>query len=223
MELSKLHESLFILFKCRGSIKRLYEAINKHRERGPLYSLHHFTHDLAFYLIMETNSFLIEYDKFFTEGMVEPEYKERVRIVRQVLKPLIKKIKAWKEIPYLRNTVIAHGLRDKTKGSRLVIPYAKDYDVPKSAFEFQLLNDLITFAFNVIEEDFGKEIDDVVFYCYGGQNIKKLEKDYSNINIELEAIITEMNQISQSLGKSYKTTISGYTFHGDKQKDIPSQ
>ncbi|RYE30315.1 MAG: hypothetical protein EOP48_32055, partial [Sphingobacteriales bacterium] len=63
-------------------MERVHSALEEHRQKGPLYSFQHYSHNLAYYVIMESHTFLDEYNGFFTETNVEPEYKERVRIIR---------------------------------------------------------------------------------------------------------------------------------------------
>jgi hypothetical protein len=123
MEMTKLHESLFILFKCSRTVNRVYKALEEHREKGILRSFNHYSHNLAYYVIMESNSFLDEYNKFFIVSNVEPEYMDRVRIVRDVLNPLVKKINNWKDLSLYRDNIVAHGWRDKKNGKRLIVPH----------------------------------------------------------------------------------------------------
>jgi hypothetical protein len=89
--MKKIHETLFVLNKCANTVERVYEAYEEHREKGVLLSFVHFSHNLYYYAIMEAVSFLEEYNSYFTEVTVEPEYRQRVVEVRKVVKPLYKK------------------------------------------------------------------------------------------------------------------------------------
>jgi hypothetical protein len=139
MEMQRIHETLFILYKCSSTVERVHKAYNELHQKGPLFAINHFSHNLAYYVIMECLSFLDEYDSFFTEAKVEDQFKERVRNVRKVVNPLYRKIRSWKDLHNYRNKVIAHGWRDQKNGNRLTVPHKKNYDVPRSNFELQLL------------------------------------------------------------------------------------
>lgn len=98
LEMSKIGEAVFILNKCQKTVQRLYEAMEKHQEKGPMFSMFHFTYNLGYYMIMETASFLAEYGSHFNAGHVEPQYADRVKTVRKVLKPFFKRINGWKDL-----------------------------------------------------------------------------------------------------------------------------
>ena len=62
--MKRLHESLAILHKCYISINTVWKAIEEHIEKGAFHSVHHFTQNLAQYILLETTSFREEYNKF---------------------------------------------------------------------------------------------------------------------------------------------------------------
>lgn len=219
LHVKKIHETLFILHKCASTVEKVHKAFEELHQRGPLFSFHHFSHNLAYYVIMETVSFLDEYDSFFTEGMVEEEYKERVRIVRQIANPLYRKIRSWKNLDQYRNNVVAHGWRDKRNGNRLTIPYKKYYDVPRTHFELQLLKDLIKQLSAFIEIEFKAEADWAAWYGYEGEKEERPQKDYRNINAELKTILDEMNATTLSSEKDYDIQITGYKWPEKSEKE----
>jgi hypothetical protein len=63
--MEKIHETLSILHKCHRNIQIVWEASQKHQQ-STVIQLHHFTYNLAYYLILEAVSFLDEYEKEFT-------------------------------------------------------------------------------------------------------------------------------------------------------------
>lgn len=208
--IKRIHETLFILHKCASTVNRVYEAYEEHREKGILHSFVHFSHNLYYYTIMEAVSFLEEYDSFFTEANVESQYKQRVRDVRRVVKPLYRKIREWKDLKLYRNRVVAHGWRDEKNGNHLTVPHKKHYDVPRTHFELQLLRDLIKQLMDFIETEFHIEAGWAGWYGYEGEKEERALKDYSNINAELQTILDQMNATAKELGKDYDIRISGY-------------
>ena len=212
MEMMRIHETLFILHKCSSTVERVHKAYEELLQKGPLFAVSHFSHNLAYYVIMESVSFLDEYDSFFTEGMVEEQYQERVRNVRKVASPLYRKIRSWKDLDNYRNKVIAHGWRDKKNGNRLTVPHKKYYDVPRTNFELQLLTDLIIQLMAFIKIEFEVEAGWAIWFAYDGKQEERQNKNYSNINTELQEILDEMNGMAKEIGKEYDIFIKGYTF-----------
>lgn len=210
----RIHETLFILHKCSTTIGRLYEAYDVLREKGPLFSFKHFSHELYRYMIMETVSFLDEYDSFFVPARVELEFGDRVRDVRKVCLPLYQKIRSWKGLADYRNKVVAHGWRDKKNDSRLTVPNNRFHDIPTTLFEVQLMKDLIIQLFEVIKLEFQLEADEALSYAYRGGRENEMPKKnlYTNINSELQQMLDAMNQISKEIGKNYDIRIQGYLF-----------
>ena len=215
--LTKLQESLFILCKCSQTVERMYNAWDEHREKGPLFFFQHYSHNLAYYVIMEANSFLDEYRDYFTENKVEPEYKARVKAVREVVTPLMKFVHRWKDLFLYRSNIVAHGWRDKKGDHRLVVPNKKGYNIPRTAFEYQFLKDIILQVFAVIKLEFATELDQAIWLGYFGEGEPREVKDYTHINDELQQALDQMNMIAESHGKDYDIKITGYTFHtGEK-------
>ena len=78
--MKKLHESLFILHKCDLNIRTVWDAIKKHQNQGALISLHHFTINLTHYIILETQSFLEEYQKYFVTELSHSGYPAHIKL-----------------------------------------------------------------------------------------------------------------------------------------------
>lgn len=218
MEPMRIHETLFILHKCSSTVERVHDAYEGLLQKGPLFAVNHFSHNLAYYVIMESVSFLDEYDSFFTEAMVEEQFKERVRNVRKVASPLYKKIRLWKDLDNYRNKVIAHGWRDKKNGNRLTVPHKKYYDVPRTNFELQLLKDLIVQLMNFIKIEFEVEAGWGIWLAYDGEQEERPSKNYDDINTELQRMLDEMNAIAKDIGKDYDILIKGYSFNEETGK-----
>lgn len=213
MNLSKLQQSLFILHKCASTVNRVWSAMEQNREKGPIYSMFHYSHNLAYYVIMETVAFLDEYNKYFVPAHVEPEFRQRVTEVRKVVKPILREIFLWSDLITYRNKVIAHGWREEKRGNELTLPHATTYKVPRSAFEFQLLKDYVLYVEAIITMEFETEIGEAILLGYHGTSIKRADIDYTNINTKLQSMLDEMNATADSLGKNYDLKIHGYRFN----------
>jgi hypothetical protein len=89
--MKKLHESLFILHKCDLNIKTVWSEIFEHKsKRSILIDKHHYTINLTHYIILETQSFLEEYERYFTDKNIETEFSDRIIVTRKLCKPLFK-------------------------------------------------------------------------------------------------------------------------------------
>ena len=95
--MKRIHESLFVLHKCNVNIQTVWNAISEHQsKKTALIHKHHYTINLSHYVILETQSFLEEYQKNFTPKHVETEFSERLKVARKLCKPLLKQIAKWK-------------------------------------------------------------------------------------------------------------------------------
>jgi hypothetical protein len=59
------------------------------------------------YIKIEAVSFLDEFDGGFFHN-IEEEHRIRMREVRQITAPIVKRIKQWKDLRKFRNHIIAH-------------------------------------------------------------------------------------------------------------------
>src|SRR5690349_8048742 len=121
----KLYVTLFILRKRVENIQFILEIMKDNkfdhihsRELDHKQGIHYTT--LFFTVLMETVSFIIEYEEHFHN--VEPEYVLRVKKVKKLTKPIISKIKEWTDLKNVRNELHAHGWREK---------YTKKFVLPK--------------------------------------------------------------------------------------------
>ncbi len=125
----------------------------------------------------------------------------------------------WKDLDQYRNKVVAHGWRYEKNGNRLTVPHKKHYDVPRTHFELQLMKDLIKQLLAFIEIEFKLEAEWIAWTAYQGEKEQRLEKDYSNINLELQRILDEMNSTTFEFGKGYDIKITGYSLNENSEAD----
>jgi hypothetical protein len=206
--MKKIHETIFILHKCYLNVKIVWAAIEKYQQKGPLYSVHHFTNNLTHYLILETVSFLKEYEGYFNAKEMEQEYGDKILIVRKICDPILKRINKWESLNDFRNNIVAHPWRNKKK---FVVPLNKKYNIPRTWFEFQYLKDLISYIDMLIQIEFEKEFGEALFY---GQNLNENVQTIISMekaNIEVKNMVEEMNVLAKNLGKEYDLKIFYYT------------
>lgn len=105
------------------------------------------TESLWFQIILKTCSFLDEWDKMLgvNTGI---DNKQRIKIIKQVVKPARKAINQWKDLRGFRNEIIAHNFRGK-KGVVKLFDIHK-YDCPQTTSELyyvvKFLNRMIRIA-----------------------------------------------------------------------------
>lgn len=205
--MKKIHETLAILHKCYLNIQLVQNAIEEHRDKGALQPTHHFTKNLAQYIILESVSFFEEYDNYFTPCHVETEFHERVKAVRKICKAIFRLLYKWKDLKKFRDNIIAHPWRNNGK---FVVPLTTKYIVPRTWFEFRLLRDLIGYVHQVVDSEFNIEMDESLLYA---ESLKEDTKPFfttKEINKEIVKLLNEVNTIMHKEGKDYKGVVFTY-------------
>ncbi len=206
--MKRIHDTIFILHKCDLSIRLVWEAIEKHKQTGPLFSRFHFTQNLTHYIILESLSFFEEYNGYFIAKKVEDEYKEQVVTVRNICKPIVKQINKWTGLQNFRDNFIAHPWRNKGK---LVIPLNASYDIPITWIEFQFLKDLIHYIHEIIKCEFSDEMNAGIWMA---DNLNEnVEPKYSmnDINIKVKSILEQVDKITNDHQRDYDVKFFEYS------------
>src|SRR6185436_10549690 len=85
-----------------------------------------------------TNSLLDEYDTHFNSKSKPSQ--DRIKAIKILLQPAIKRIKKWKEIKYFRDKYLAHNFRvGKNNVSVFENDFMRSKNIPSSYNEFQIL------------------------------------------------------------------------------------
>ena len=124
-----IHETLLILAKCHRNIQLNWEAVEKYQENSVLISQYHFTYNLSYYNLLETDIFLAKYEDMLASPDNDPTIFERAKVVKAILKPIYKRVRSFKGLHDFRNEIIAHPLRRK---KQFVVPQNSVYSVPRS-------------------------------------------------------------------------------------------
>jgi hypothetical protein len=160
-----IESSIRILFQLATRIKWIseidlvaymnFDSLNKYQCIDSFYNLPFPISVSAIcqdYLVVQSCSYLDEYDNYFTIKNF-PNEKERILKLKRIVKPAYKKIKSWKDLKKMRNNIIAHNHR--VNGESIYDSVEKvTYIVPSSNEEYTLLADLIFIITQNIEPVF---------------------------------------------------------------------
>lgn len=207
--MKKIHESLFVLHKCDLNIRTVWDAIFEYQNKKSIVTpKHHYTINLTHYMILETQSYLEEYQKYFIPKNVESEFSERVLVARKLCKPLLKQIGKWKGLKEFRDNIVAHPWRT---GSAIVVPLNSKFDVPRTWIEFQFLKDLVHYIHAIISGEFKIEMDESLYYGNKlSENIPpRFTKD--EINHEIKILHEELSKRAELEVRNYNIQIYTYS------------
>lgn len=161
------YESLFILKRTYDSILSMNALMWEHQLVDPeKIALDHKQSVLYLTLfnhtLLEVCSFIEEYESHFY-SLAEPEFKPRIKQLRQAASPAMKKIGEWKDLAKFRNEMIAHPWR-KGKEKRFSYTDLIVYDVPQSFMQMQLVRLYISMIINLLELEFEHEMKSMMHY-----------------------------------------------------------
>ncbi len=222
-KISNFHSSLFILFESFQNLERLFFQFKQFPQSGIETYSNPFVGSYRNYIILETNSFLDEYETYFREinnrnalkkkskrqlKPIEQQYWSRIENLHKIITPFLKTLKRWSEIKKYRNNFVAHTNRsDWNDGYNLIIAGQEPYDAPRTFFEFQILHDLIHIIFGLISQEFNMELIDACFTARSLKCFMNPLKDNSHIEQELLNMISEYNKECEQQGKEYTLNI----------------
>lgn len=201
---TQLYESLFILHKCNTTINRLWSIIEKSQNR--INEIEDFALLFTNYIKMESVSFLAEFNGSFYHN-IEEEYKSRMKDVRIITAPIIKRISKWKDLEKFRNNIIAHPWRDKGK---FAIPDRQFYNIPRNWFETGVLVNLINYTWALIKGEFSEELEYAFAYIATLKPPDKEPTDYSKLNSDHLQMAEEVETICKRLNKPYYLKVMQY-------------
>lgn len=154
-----------------------------------------------FQIIIRSCAFLDEWDKFL--GVLnEPEYSDRLMLIKKVVAPAKKAINKWKELRKFRNEITAHNFRGKEK--IVTIDQMGQYDCPQSETELYYLVSFIDRMTRVLVAAFPKEYE--LALESSKKMVKKKQKDISENRLkELKQSLIEVDdQISNRVFDIYR-------------------
>lgn len=199
----KLFETLFILYKCNKAIATAYEVY--HESDSFFTRLPAWQTSMGDYIFLECNNFLDEYNAMGSN--VEAEFFDRVKIVKEIAKPIKKQINRWQDLEKFRNNFIGHTYRDRGK---FVIPDLAIYNVPRNQFEIIQLSELIKYIWDVVKSEFAEEVPLMLKYMANLVPPSYPRKSYSGINADLEQMGLAVQAACDKHGRPYPLKIIGY-------------
>lgn len=212
MKDTRLYESLFILHKCNLNIERLRNLIQAFE--GNLESNEDYGLLFTYYINLESVSFLEEFRDGFSK--IDPAYINRVKDIRRITSPILKRINKWKDLEKFRNNIIAHPWRHKGK---FVVPNQGYYDIPRNWFEISVLVNLMTYLWLMIKVEFSQEYIDSLSYVATLQRPPKPPNDYSNLNADHQAMANEVEKVCKSLAKNYYLKVMQYILPDESESE----
>lgn len=136
-------------------------------------------------------SFIDEYNKEFI-GSKHPDFSERIKRLKQITKPALKRLNSWSDFKNYRNYILAHNYRIGDKSI-----FADDFkpiifNVPHTNAETILVVELIKIITTCINLEFPELLEQ---YDWNDNVLSKMKFNYPNINIEneIEEIWTQIN------------------------------
>ncbi len=211
MRPTKLLESLFILHKCQLNIDRLWKLIEV--SEGELNSNSDYALLFTYHINLEAVSFLDEYNGDFV-SRTETEYAIRVKEVRKITAPIIKRINRWKDLEKFRNNIIAHPWRDRGK---FVVPNTGYYNIPRNWFEIAVFVNLLKYTWSMIRIEFLEELQTAIEYISTLQTPPPPPNNYSNLNADHLRMANEVGDICKTLGKNYGLKVIQYILPNEEK------
>jgi len=207
MNKNSFYHTLFILHKCTSAIKTLSEfALQLSNQRNP--KNEEILMAVINYQILETTSFLEEYHERFNSN-TDNDLNKRVTEVKSICKPIIKKLKQWKDLKKFRNEIIAHpwysGLEAKLPGNI-------DYNIPGNMMEVTLLSHYLQYAYQIISYEFDYELNLAIEYAHRNQKARTPPKEkFKDINVVNQRMAKEVHELCKKFNKNYYLKIQHYT------------
>jgi hypothetical protein len=151
-------------------------------------------------VIMESCCFLEEYNDNFYR-LVEQEYKERVQLSRTIAKPILDKIKEWKDLQKIRNEMFAHPWR--AKGNQFSYTKIFAYKAPRNFFELLALKTYIMLINTIVRQEFLVEWRATIEYMQSISPSRTPPPATIDIFTEVRNVINQSNINLKKQGKLY--------------------
>lgn len=199
--------SFFILHKCHLNISNiksyLYESMleNKLTNQTVLIALIN-------YVILETTSFLDEYDNKLV-CKKNNEINSRIQEVKAICKPIMKKVKKWNLQAY-RNSIIAHPWY---KDGKSTVPNHDEYYIPRNFIEVVILADYMNYIYTIINFEFKNEIEEAINTTKKEGKLPEVHSiDLNQTNEDMIKLAIEVDKLCKKFNKPYFLKVQQYKF-----------
>jgi hypothetical protein len=206
-QIIKLYQTLFIFQKSAQTISTLTKFIydKQLEEKMADNESDNLMMTMINHVILETNIFLEEYNERFGKYN-NPELDLRIRGIKEICRPIIRRINKWKGLKDYRNEIIAHPWY--SKGEKFTLPGSKRYNVPTRWIDVIVLAIFIEQTYAIIYTDFRKESDEALGYLLSGyETLPLIPDNLDSINADIKILETEVNDLCSKNRKNYRIKI----------------
>lgn|SRR5690348_5741159 len=153
-------------------------------------------------ILMNTCSYLDEYNKNF---LINAEYKfhERIKTLKKIAKPAIKKLNEWKDLRTYRNQIVAHNFR--IDGNDFSFKKLGQYKAPRTYLDIVMLRKHLMMIHGIISAEFENELKNVNSIL-DNFSVQEQQIDYSNVENDLKTLLSEINNLCKENLKPYRLT-----------------
>ena len=155
------------------------------------------TGSLASYSIIICVSFFDEYNEEFTPHK-HPIYRSRLVNLKELTKPILRRLAKWPHLKDYRNNILAHNLRIKGTSIFENSSISKEYKIPFSISEIVLLVNMTRIVLIQIREEFPEFLINLDW----SETISSktdVKSEEVNVNKEIEGLNTQIKSIKSSL------------------------
>lgn len=204
----KIDESLYIFSRYEQDIRYLMELIMDfgfHKKGQNDWTAKEMSHYQTLYntILMNTCSYLDEYNKNFLHN-AEPQFHERIKTLKKIAKPAMKKINEWTDLHTYRNQMIAHNLR--INGNDFSFIKLGQYKAPRTYLDLVMLRKHLMMLHGIISAEFCKELQ-IINQFLNNFPVKEQQIDYSNVENDISSVLQEINDLCIKCSKPYRLTV----------------
>ena len=156
--------------------------------------------------IIDSISYLDEYQQVFGVK-TESKFQDRIIQVKAINKPVIQRIKKWKNLNEMRNQLLVHNLRIGKNGTYLFDSKNPNFNAPRTIFDITLLSNLLQFLTITICEEFEEEIlNQIEDFNENEEDLSLNEynlKDEKSVSEESSQLLLEIIELSKNFNKTY--------------------
>ncbi len=178
--LSDLQESILILVTLQALLDEYKKCLLKEKKTDSvLFSI------ISSQIIITSCSYLEEWERL---GKRAQENSKIIRL-RKISKPAIDKIYSWSDMRKVRNSVLAHGLRNKSQIALSSFP--PTLRCPSSLFDYKLLLGCIFITKNMLLRIFSDDYNEILPYLKNFKTVKPQDPigNEEMFNIEFDKVI----------------------------------
>jgi len=154
-------------------------------------------------ILMNTCSYLDEYNKNFLHN-AELQFHERIKTLKKIAKPAVKKLNEWTDLRSYRNQMVAHNFRiDRNDFSFIKLG---QYKAPRTYLDLVMLRKHLMMIHGIISAEFSKELQSINQFL-NSFPVKEQQIDYSNVENDLRSVLNEINDLCIKCAKPYQLTV----------------